>query len=417
MRSLYAAVSGLQMDQQAMDVIGNNIANSNTTGFKQSNMTFTELFAQTLRGASAPTATVGGTNPAQVGLGTALGSIETDQSQGSLQTTGNSTDMAIQGNGLFVLDNGTGGQLYTRDGSFIEDGNGNLVDATTGNMVMGWMATTTTAATPTPLGQGPLTDISIPVTQTLAPEATTSVTYGGNLTVNGTTATVPVTVYDSLGDPIQMTLTFTPTTTGNWSWAVSATATSPTTTGGTTPVSLTTSGTGSLVFNTAGVLTSGGTGTITITDSVDGTSITLNPDFSQLTGYAQPSSVTALTQNGYVAGSLESYTIDNNGVITGVFTNGHTTPIAQIALAAFSNPGGLQSAGNGIFTASNNSGLAQVGQPNSGGRGTVASGSLEQSNVDLAANLTNMIVVQNAFQANSQVIKTADQLLQTLAQI
>jgi flagellar hook protein FlgE len=402
MRAMYAAVSGLDLEQTAMDVIGNNIANVTTPGFKQSGSLFEEMFAQTLQGASAPTQTTGGSNPAQVGLGVQLAGITPDMSQGSLQTTGVNTDLAITGGGgsMFVLDAGGGQNLYTRLGSFSVDANGNLVNAQ-GLRVMGWMATNGTFGSE---NASTLTDIQIPEGATKQPTPTANVSFGGNLdSTSVSSATTSVSVYDSLGNTTTVTLTFTPAGSNSWNW----TATIPASGGGTTNV-----GSGSVSFTTAGVYQSG-SGTISFTPP-GAAALNITPNFSQMTQYAQASDPTPLSQDGSGAGSMTGFTIDQNGVITAEYSNGQTQPIAQVALAAFSNPSGLTQVGSSNFAQSNNSGLPQVGAANSGGRGGLQSGALEQSNVDLASQFTDMITAERAFQSDAQVIQTANTMLQVL---
>jgi flagellar hook protein FlgE len=405
MRSMQAAVSGLQLHQLAMDAIGNNIANVSTPGFKASTVDFTELFTQTLQGATAPTAASGGIAPAQIGLGVTLGGIDVNTAQGSLQVTGNNMDLAIQGDGYFVLQNGSGQQVYSRVGNFSIDANGNLVQKGTGDFVTGWTATGgvlgSTSAPPAP--------IKIPLDTTVVPTATTTITLGGNLDAlasAGTTVMVDEGVVDSLGNTQQVAITFTATSTpGTWTWSA---GTSPTFTG-----------TGTITFNNSGAYT-GATGT-TITSTAtlsDGAAqLVITPDFSALTQYAQASTAAPLSQNGAAAGSLESETIDKSGTITGSFSNGKTEVLGQIALAAFANPAGLLQSDDGQLLQSNDSGSPLIGAAGTAGRGAIQAGSLEQSNVDLSTEFANMIQVERGYEANAKVISTANQMLQTLTQM
>jgi flagellar hook protein FlgE len=405
MRSMQSAVSGLQMHQMAMDAIGNNIANVSTPGFKSSSVDFTELFTQTLQGATAPTATSGGIAPAQIGLGVTLGGIDVNTTQGSLQVTGNNTDLAIQGDGYFVLQNGAGQQVYSRVGNFSIDANGDLVQKGTGDLVLGWQATNGTIGSTS----APPVALKIPLDSTVVPTATTSITMGGNLdalSTAGTTVTVDEAVIDSLGNTQQVDLTFTATATpGTWTWSAGA--------------SPTFSGTGTITFSNSGAYTSvtGTTITSAATLSDGAAQLVITPDFSAMTQYAQASTADAPSQNGAAAGSLESETIDNAGNITGSFTNGKTEILGQIALAAFANPGALLQGSDGQLQQSNDSGTPLVGPANSAGRGTIQSGSLEQSNVDLSTEFANMIQVERGYEANAKVITTADQMLQTLTQM
>ncbi|WP_407307358.1 flagellar hook-basal body complex protein [Desulfosporosinus sp. SB140] len=295
MRSLYSAISGLKNHQTMMDVIGNNIANVNTTGFKKSRVTFATALSQSLKGASAPDtaspALFGGTNPMQVGLGATLGSIDQIMTSGSAQTTGNPTDMMINGdNGFFVLNN-AGQTVYSRAGAFTLDGNGNLVDPASGALVQGQA----------------FSDDTTPASWT-APVTTSNVVI-------------------KIGD----------------------------------------------------------------------------------TAYGNTGS----------DGTLASYSIDQSGVITGVYTDSTTGvstthKIAQIAVANFSNASGLENLGGSFYRETNNSGTATVGAAGTNGTGTITTGSVEMSNVDLSQEMTSMIVAQRGFQANSRVITVSDSLLQEL---
>lgn len=401
MRSLFAAVSGLRLHQIRMDVVGNNIANVNTPGFKSSRAVFAELFAQTLRGASAPTTTAGGSDAAQVGLGVELAGIDPDMGQGSIQVTGRSTDLAISGNGMFVLKDASGNQVYSRLGAFSLDANGNLVNPQ-GLQVQGWVATNGTFG---PLNASTMTGVKIAVGATKPPTATANVSYGGNLQAGlaaPANVQVPVTVYDSLGNPWTVTVTFTPSGTPNsWNWSVAA-----------PPAGI--SGSGTVTFTTSGAFSASTGGPITFTPT-GAAPVSITPNFSQMTQYAQPSTATAISQDGAAAGALNTITIDKNGVITGSYSNGQTQALAQVALASFANPGGLLRSGDSLYLQSNNSGLPQIGAANTGGRGAIAPGSLEMSNVDLAEQLTEMITTERGFQANARVIGAADQMLQQLA--
>ena len=312
MRSLYSAISGLKNHQVKMDVIGNNIANVNTTGFKRSRVSFATTLSQTMKGASAPTAALGGTNSMQVGMGAMLGSIDQIMTQGSSQSTGKATDMMIQGSGFFVLNNN--GTVYSRAGTFDLDSAGNLIDPATGAKVQGAMFTDDTVTNPA----------------TLTTDMTT------------TPPTQPTLV------SIQIVI-------------------------GSAPFSTTVAAVGSA--------------------------------------------------------ALDSYSIDQKGVITGVYVTpavvdssgivttaaiSETHKIGQIAIASFSNDGGLVNIGNNFYRETPNSGAASVGDAGSTGHGTIVSNSVEMSNVDLSTEFTDMIVAQRGFQANSRVITVSDSLLEEL---
>jgi len=413
---MFAAVSGLQAQQTFMDVVGNNISNVNTTGYKANTVEFEDLLSQTLNGAGAPSAALtGGTNPAQVGLGVRVAGIGTNFSQGSAQETGNSTDFAIQGDGFFVVQNG-GVQSYTRDGSFHLDGLGQLV-TTDGSLVQGWQASpsgavNTNAATSL---------IKIPVGQTIAPVTTANISIGGNLPSDaavGTTINSSIDVNNSLGAsvPLRMQFTKVADSAGSINWTITTYDSANVAVAGPTNVQ----------FDDNGNLT---TGNVTLTqaqlDTIPGTSGTWNAagttlNFGaatatdRLTGAATLNSVTATSQDGSGIGSLVSFSVGQDGLISGVFSNGRTQAIGQMALAAFSNPSGLISEGGSLYTTSANSGVPEVGVAGIGGRGTLSGGQLEGSNVDLGQEFTNMIIAQRGFEANAKVITTSDQLLQSL---
>jgi flagellar hook protein FlgE len=404
---MFSAISGLKNHQTFMDVVGNNIANVNTTGFKQSRVTFQDILSQTLRNASGPQNGRGGVNPEQVGLGVILGGVETVQSQGTLQSTGKVTDMAIQGDGYFVVSDGRQ-NFYTRDGAFDLGMDGTLVNPATGLKVMGWQADPVTGAVDSSL---PPTSISIPVGAGMTGKASTTLTATGNLDASAaSTASVPLsaTVYDSLGNSHQLTVTFTkPSPTSNqWQYTVSD-ATNPTLAQGN--VTFTTAGKYDTTANTPATvnlpLTNGAT-----------TPESFSLDLSQLTQLSSASNLSSNT-DGASAGSLTTFSVGSSGEITGVYSNGYKQPLGQIALASFQNPSGLMKAGSNLFSTSPNSGNAAIGAPDSGGRGQIATGFLEGSNVDLAQQFTNMIMAERGFQANSRVITTSDEILQDLVNI
>ncbi len=402
MRSMFSGVSGLRNHQVRMDVIGNNIANVNTVGFKSSRVTFQEVFSQVIRGASSPTDTRGGTNPQQVGLGMTVAGIDTLHTQGNLQITGKMTDLSIQGNGFFILEQG-GQQYYTRAGAFDVDGNGYLINPSDGSRVQGWMATS---------GTLPLRDVSslgavrISPGQTVAASATTALEYSQNLdagAANGDTHVTSIDVFDSLGCKHNLVMTFTKTGANAWNWSCAVDGVAEEN--------------GTLTFAATGALTSSTGGPITINPTTGADPMSITPTFTGLTQYAGECTATTSGRDGYVMGSLESFTIDATGTVTGVFSNGETMILAQVAMASFANPAGLINKGGGMYADSNNSGVRQLGQAGTGGRGQIAPGALEMSNVDLSQEFTNMIVTQRGFQANSRIITTSDEMLQELVNL
>jgi flagellar hook protein FlgE len=503
MRSLYSAVSGLKGHQTRMDVIGNNIANINTTGFKYSRVNFSTMLSQTLSSASSAQGNRGGTNSQQVGLGTAIASIDTIITDGSVQSTGNNTDLAISGNGYFVIKDGNQ-TYYTRDGAFLLDATGNLVTAG-GLKVAGWMADSNGTVN----SNAEVEDILVPSGQTMAPKATSSIDItknlsaeagtgsltvemsvaltnatntpatssgtftGGSYTVNsnGQTATITVT-YDSLIDYMNAQgLTTTPSkggTAANTTDAttalgkdsiLTATATTAPTSGSITKLEEpSTASTSTIVYDAEGMEhkvyinykkiadnqwemtvvptgsdTINGTSTGTVEFNSDGsfksstlvefslspaggatTPMTISLDFddSTFTQYSGDTTV-KLDPDGYTAGTLSSVSFDSTGSIIGTFSNGLKQTLAQVALATFNNPGGLESAGSNLYTKSKNSGDAQISTANSNGAGTITASALEMSNANLSEQFTDMIVTQRGYQSNSKIITVSDEMLET----
>jgi flagellar hook protein FlgE len=398
LRSLFAGVSGLRNHQVRMDVIGNNIANVNTVGFKASRVNFAEMLSQTIRGAQAPSEARGGTNAVQVGLGVQVGSVDTLFTQGNLQYTGNLTDLAIQGDGFLVVGDGLR-QFYTRDGAIVLDSQGALVHASSGMRLMGWPADAAGAVDTA----GPLAPLTIPVGSQIPPRATTLAQFGGNLNAGaavGERWTTTVTVFDSLGNPLELLVEFEKTGTNAWDWTARYQGSDV--------------GTGVVTFLDSGVVDTGGTASLSFDPGTGAAPLGLTLDFAALTQYGGASTVALRSQDGYATGSLESFSIDGNGVITGLYSNGRTQTIGQVALVLFTNPGGLMKAGSNLYAESSNSGPAAVGEAGTGGRGSLTAGALEMSNVDLAQEFTNMITAQRGFQANARVITTSDELLQEL---
>lgn len=405
MRSLFSGVSGLKNHQTRMDVIGNNIANVNTVAFKAGRVNFEDILSQTVEGARSPqTGGMGGVNPKQVGLGMGISSIDTLFTPGSLQSTDNPTDFAVQGDGFFMVSDGSQ-VYYTRDGAFKTSADGALVNSN-GFRLQGWMADADGNIDSTQA----LQSITIPVGAQMKPKATAQIAFEGNLDANATSGSQWITsvqVYDSLGNSHNLTITFekSGTTANEWDWEA-------TLDGGTIP-----GGTGTITFNPDGSINTGGTGTAAFTLMPVAQNISLSIDFSQLTQFGGNPTAYINFQDGYEAGSLDMVSTDSGGVLTGIFTNGQSKALAQIALATFSNPGGLLKEGGNLYQISNNSGLPNIGTADSGGRGSIAVGKLEMSNVDLAQEFTNMIVTQRGFQANSRVITTSDEMLQDLINI
>ncbi len=420
MRSMFSAISGLRAHQTWMDVIGNNIANVNTTGFKVGRVRFTDILSQLVRGASGPTEQRGGINPLQIGLGAVVGAVDTIHTQGALQLTGKPSDLAIQGDGFFVVSDGSQ-TLYTRDGAFDIGSDLRLVNPSNGFYVLGWQAD----ANGNVDTAGPVGPITIPIGQQLDAVPTTQITVQGNLDANQDTAATPphyvtkVSVVDSQGKRHEFYILFEKTAANTWNYTLQEDDPRTTTTEDDPEFDLGGTTTGTLVFDADGNLdlaastipavdldaTAGGAGTVSVT-----------PDFSRLTQLAAHSTANAAA-NGAPAGSLTTFTVSQSGEVLGIYSNGVTKVIGQIALALFTNPGGLMKVGGNAYLPTVNSGEPIVGPADSGGRGKIASGYLEMSNVDLAQEFTSMIMAQRGFQANSRVITTSDEVLQELVNL
>ncbi|HEY8719179.1 flagellar hook protein FlgE [Pengzhenrongella sp.] len=388
LRSLFSGISGLRAHQTMLDVTGNNIANVNTTGFKASQTQFQDTLSQALSSGGAAQAGLGGTNPAQVGLGVRVAGITTNFQQGAAQLTNRSTDMMINGDGFFTVRNGAQ-QYYTRAGSFNFDSIGQLVTSD-GSLVQGWAAVGGVIN-----ANGPLSDIKLPISTLMSAQATANATFGGNIPSDAPDPTVlnrTMDVYDAVGNKRSLALTFGFSA---GAWTVGATD-------GASTVAPT-----AMTFSGGGALTSPSTltvGAVTV-------------DLSTITGFAGLTSVEGLVQDGQQAGTLESFGLNQDGTIVGQFSNGLKQAIGQIALATFTNPTGLEKAGSSLYRTSANSGDPRIGTAGTGSRGKLAGGALEMSNVDLSAEFTNLIIAQRGFQANSRVITTSDEVLQELVNL
>ena len=398
LRSLFSGISGLRAHQTMLDVTGNNIANVNTAGFKSSQVQFQDTLSQVLNNAGAAQPGIGGTNPAQVGLGVKVAGVTTNFQQGASQLTNRQTDMMISGDGFFVVNKG-GEQLYSRAGAFSFDALGQLVTPD-GGLVQGWAAD----------GGGnidlnsPLTALRLPVSTLMGAEASASATYEGNLPFDAPTGTVlnrQIDVFDGKGAPHSLNLGFERTSTG---WDITGTI------AGTTSTS-----SGSITFNTDGSLNALTFPAFSPDAGVGMLGMTV--DLTSLTGFAGLETVAAANQDGRAAGGLQSFAINSDGTLLGSFSNGLKQAIGRVALGNFGNPSGLEKSGSSLYRPTVNSGDAQVGAAGSGGRGVLSGGSLEMSNVDLSAEFTNLIVAQRGFQANSRVITTSDEVLQELVNL
>ncbi|NLM74102.1 MAG: flagellar hook protein FlgE [Clostridiaceae bacterium] len=445
MMSMFSSVSGLKAHQTKMDVIGNNIANVNTIGFKASRATFQEIFSQTLASASSPDALSGrgGVNPVQVGLGMNVDAIDIQMERGSVQRTESPTDLSIEGEGFFIVRGGNEGEYrFTRAGNFTIDKLGNLVTSS-GQNVYGWMKYTYGDNGYEFDTQEPLQPINLYQDiynmnkRIIAAQVTTEAVFAGNLdatepaigTALGTAPdvtnidpqfTVPVKVFDKLGNEYKINIKF-------WKNYVDTSGSSPETSwyyeidGGT---NATIGASGFIKFDSSGrIINETGfdvknTVTIQPNPASGASEFDVEFNFEQLSMYADDSSVKSVRVDGYAPGTLVTFSIGGDGVITGVYDNGRQQPLGQIALATFENPAGLEKVGANQFAQTTNSGDFSVGKiPGKDGAGVLIPGTLEMSNVDLAKQFTEMIITQRGYQANSRVMTASDEILQELANI
>lgn len=451
MRSMYSAVSGLRIHQGKMDTIGNNIANVNTVGFKKGQVTFQEVFSQVVRGASGPTGGKGGTNPQQIGMGAAVGSINTIHTKGPGQRTDNPTDLMVDGEGFFVVSDDTNfnNRYYTRAGNFSLDRDGNLVTAD-GFKVLGYAAD----------GEGNIlsdvTNIRINMSETKAPTATDGINLRGNLDSRlpiGTTKKIDTVVQDTLGNSYTVTFNLVRDP-ADHTWNLSVSRITDKSTGNYTETTndVIDGNSLKLVFSDKGELVTIGDNNLkddtspkftTLLKIPSDLSFNFNKDNEELTTdkitkpggsfnnivlfdsdqedtfkhiyqYANEMDIKPYAQNGNTSGTLEGFAIDATGTVVGVFTNGERKSLGQIMLAKFDNPMGLQKLGSNFFVDTRNSGEPQLGSGGVGGFGAISPGNLEMSNVDISLEFTEMITTQRGFQANSRIITTSDEMLQEL---
>ena len=432
--AFFTAISGLSASGRALGEIGNNIANAETTGYKARRVSFGDLFGATLGGGGTSTAVTEGRGVSIIG-------IDAIFSQGSLESTSNSLDMAIDGDGFFRVQDSAGNDYYTRDGQFSIDSSGNIVNAQ-GYYMQGYQAN----SSGTILGT---TGSMVLSTTQEAASATTTVDVGANLDASATATTFAIsnptgtsnfstgiTVYDSLGTAHDLTVYFTKTANNAWQYSVVAASSSVTVDASALSGTNALIFTGSLTFTTAGALdtetsikyydasstTSGGidfTGGAASDQSISfdfGTSITTDAGGASAgldgtTQFGAASSLLTLSQDGKTSGKLTGTSISDTGIIVGRFSNGTTRNLGQVALSRFTNPDGLDAVGGNLFIETADSGSPLVGAPNTGSFGKVVANTLEASNVDLGDELVNMISMQRTFQANSRIITTTNTLL------
>ncbi|MGA2673089.1 MAG: flagellar hook protein FlgE [Terracidiphilus sp.] len=421
MASFYIPLSGLNADSTALNTIANDLSNMNTTAFKSQATNFSDLFYQQV-------GTSGSGDAIQVGEGVQVASNETNFTQGSYDTSGTTaSDVALDGNGFFVVSNGSS-NLYTRDGSFTQDTSGNLVTSD-GLAVMGYPAVNGVVNT-----NAPLTAINIPlIGQVQQPEATTSFSMTANLdSATAVNASFPgtVTVYDSLGASHTVTVTYTQDgidpATGFDKWSYSAALPAADFTSGvSTPV------TGVMEFDQNGTLaTVNGTAVGTAAGDVSSTPLSftgladgaadLNIGWNLLSSSGTPtisqedtaSAQSAAPANGYTAGVCSGFTIGSDGTVSATYSNGQTLAVGRLALANMTNLQGLSLQGNGNYATTLASGTASIGASGTGGLGTIEDSTLEESNVNISAEFSDLIIAQRGFEANSKAITTFDTITQ-----
>ncbi|MEH7344878.1 flagellar hook-basal body complex protein [Bacillus sp. JJ1532] len=404
LRSMYSGISGLRNFQTKLDVIGNNIANVNTAGFKKGRVTFKDAMSQTIAGASASTENRGGKNSMQVGLGSSLSTIDTIHTGSSLQTTNRPQDLAIEGDGYFVVKQGNA-EFYTRAGNFYLDDNGTLVNGD-GYKVQAYQ-----------VNDGKVSNtygnVTINVNALLPATTTSKIDIAGNLdpnTLKDEVFTQQVKVVDTKGKEHTIDVKYKkdtdpdsdPTVPQTWNVYFGKDTTGTEDLVITFPLDPTTPPTI--------------TGDITLSDgtTISGTDLTLSVE--ELTSTAGSGISVMAAPNGFTAGKLESFSIGAMGEINGVYSNGQISTLGRLAIAKFSNTSGLNKTGGNLFQETISSGPANVGAAGEG-RGTIASGALEMSNVDLSEEFTEMITAQRGFQANTRIITTSDEILQELVNL
>jgi len=420
-RSLGAAASGIDTMQTYLDTIGNNIANSQTDGFVSSTVEFSDLLREQLQPAGgASGTTLASINPSSIGAGAQVAATRMNFAPGSVIQTGVPSNVAIEGNGFLTVSQ-QGQTFYTLNGDLQLDTNGHLATSS-GGLVQGWAPGQATTTPPMPL--------TIQLGSTGAPTQTQNVVLGGNLpsTPSGPVI-ITTTMYDALGAAVPVTLTLTPTvgSGGNaTSWAMQGTVAGAASPLWTSPQTLVFASDGQLsTVNGTAVGTSQTSLAINNNPSNYTWSGATNPAFdfppvgtaTAVTQFAGSPTFAVSSQDGNASGTLDSYSIGADGVITGAFSNGGTKALGTIALARFANNEGLNNVGQTYFTSSSASGSPQYGQPGSSGFATVQGGAVIGSNVDLATELTDLIQAQTAYQANTKVVTTADTALQSLMQM
>ncbi|HPX89287.1 MAG TPA: flagellar hook protein FlgE [Methylophilaceae bacterium] len=405
--SFQQGLSGLNAASKTLEVIGNNVSNANTVGFKQSRAEFADVYANSLTGGGA----------SQIGIGTKLANVSQQYTQGNITSTSNTLDIAINGGGFFRMSN-NGAITYSRNGQFQMDKFGYIVDAENKRL------TGYTADANGVLSTGAPSEININ-TADLQPSASTE--YKGVVNLDSRKTALPaagfdpsdpttyhnstaVTVFDSLGNEHTVQNFFVKTAPGTWSVFSTADGVS-------TPALP--AATATMTFSGTGVapVIAPATPAVNFVPTTGANAVSLTMDFAGSTQFGSNFSINSLSQDGFTSGRLASFNTGKDGTIVGRYTNGQSKTLGQVVLANFVNPNGLQSLGGNAWVESADSGVPLIGTPNTGSLGVLQSSAVEDSNVDLTAELVNMITAQRVYQANAQTIKTQDQVLQTLVNL
>jgi flagellar hook protein FlgE len=422
MASFFIPLTGLQSDSTALNTIANDLANMNTTSFKSQTTNFSDLFYQQI-------GSTGSGDPIQVGAGVKVASNETSFTQGSINSTSNPNDVALNGSGFFVISNGGGGYELSRAGNFSVDASGNLVSSS-GMSVMGYPAPNGVVNT-----NAPLTAVNIPIGQVQEPKATDSMSVNANLdaaTPAGTQFPAEVTVFDSLGEPHVVTVTYQPAAAAN-SWTYSATLPAADFANG-----ISTAITGTMSFDASGNMTTvqptGAPGPeavgtapgdvqsidLNFNNALTDNATNLNIQWNLLGAGGKPtisqvftaSAVSSSAQDGYASGQYQGFTIGSDGTVTATYSNGKSQNVGQLALANVSNLQGLQLLGDSDYATTQASGTASIATSGSAGLATLQDGALEASNVNISSEFSDLIVAQRAFEANAKSVTTFDTVTQ-----
>jgi flagellar hook protein FlgE len=420
MGSFSTPLSGLNAAQGQLQSVSNNLANINTNGFKDQNLTFSDVFSQT-------GATNGSGDPIQTGSGAVVSSTVANFTEGSLNATGTASNMALSGNGFFVTQSPTGSPDYTRAGDFTTNKNGQITTPS-GELVLGYPAVngvvnTASALQPLQVGTGVISPAV----------ASTTINISANLnasSVPGDTTSSTLPVYDALGAAHTLSVTYTMTAPNTWTYAVTIPS-ADLTPAGATPTTTVASGT--LNFSSGVLISAQPTGAAVAVPPSTGIAITIPPaglTFADgagalpikwnldtagtptITQTATASSTSATSTDGFASGTLQTYAVQSNGTIEGTFSSGQNLALGQVAVASFANVQGLVATGNNNYQSTAASGSAVIGLAGTGGRGTIVGGSVEQSNVNIATEFAKLIVAQQAYSANAKTITTFNQVSQ-----